>query len=264
MRYRQQIEDYLAKKVETMLAQVIGPGNAVVRVSAEIETDATTQTEEKYDPEGQVVRSQTITEDTTNTTESRTGGVVGVTANVPGQEWRERCGQADLDKRTEPEEPHDHLRDQSHHHQHRAYSGRAQKPHSSSVYRATDARRRRPGRQADGRGTRLPPAARHQRPGCARHRRTVARQHCQPARDAFPDTGISAQVAQIQKETRVATWIESASRYVAVGVALAVLALFWRMLRQQKPEPVPVELLTESHTNAQRGMPARGQSRRNC
>jgi len=83
MRYRQQIEDYLAKKVETMLAQVIGPGNAVVRVSAEIETDATTLTEEKYDPEGQVVRTQTVTEDTANTTESRNGGVVGVTANVP-------------------------------------------------------------------------------------------------------------------------------------------------------------------------------------
>ena len=39
MRYRQQVEDYLAKKVETMLATVIGPGNAVVRVSAEIETE---------------------------------------------------------------------------------------------------------------------------------------------------------------------------------------------------------------------------------
>ena len=61
MRYRQQVEDYLSKKVETMLATVIGPGNAVVRVSAEIETDATTQTSEKYDPDGQVVRSQTQT-----------------------------------------------------------------------------------------------------------------------------------------------------------------------------------------------------------
>ena len=59
MKYRQQVEDYLSKKVESMLAQVIGPGNAVVRVSADIDTEATTLTEEKYDPDGQVVRSQT-------------------------------------------------------------------------------------------------------------------------------------------------------------------------------------------------------------
>jgi flagellar M-ring protein FliF len=41
-----------------MLSAVIGPGNAVVRVSAEIETEATTLTEERFDPEGQVVRTQ--------------------------------------------------------------------------------------------------------------------------------------------------------------------------------------------------------------
>src|SRR3954468_2526006 len=84
MKYRQQVEDYLSKKVETMLAQVIGPGNAVVRVSAEIDTEATTSTLEKYDPEGQVVRSQTITEDVTNASEQRAnGGAVGVSANNP-------------------------------------------------------------------------------------------------------------------------------------------------------------------------------------
>ena len=84
MRYRQQVEDYFGKKVETMLAAVIGPGNAVVRVSAEIETEATVSTQDKYDPEGQVVRSQTVNEDSNTSSESRsTGGPVGVSANVP-------------------------------------------------------------------------------------------------------------------------------------------------------------------------------------
>jgi flagellar M-ring protein FliF len=84
IRYRQQVEDYLAHKVESMLEPVIGAGNAVVRVSAEIDTDATTQTEEKFDPEGQVVRSQTKNVDTSNSIESRSGGgVVGISANVP-------------------------------------------------------------------------------------------------------------------------------------------------------------------------------------
>ena len=67
IRYREQVESYFAKKVESMLAAVIGPGNAVVRVSADIDTDATTLMSEKFDPEGQVVRSQTITDDTSST-----------------------------------------------------------------------------------------------------------------------------------------------------------------------------------------------------
>src|SRR3954469_3513458 len=74
IRYREQVEDYFAKKVESMLASVIGPGNAVVRVSAEIETEATTTNSERWNPDGQVVRSQTKTEDTNNTTETRAAG----------------------------------------------------------------------------------------------------------------------------------------------------------------------------------------------
>src|SRR6185312_12939670 len=84
IKYKQQVEDYLAKKVESMLAPVIGEGNAVVRVSADIDTEASTVTEEKYDPDGAVVRSQTKTKDTSAATESRSnGGTVGISANVP-------------------------------------------------------------------------------------------------------------------------------------------------------------------------------------
>ena len=96
IRYRQQVEDYLARKVESMLAPVIGAGNAVVRVSAEIDTDATTQTEEKYDPEGQVVRSQTKNVDTSNSVESHSGGgVVGISANVPDKAAAAAAGNAE-------------------------------------------------------------------------------------------------------------------------------------------------------------------------
>ena len=66
-----------------MLLPVVGAGQVVVRVSAEIETESTTQTQERYDPEGQVVRNQTTTEDVSNSTEARSGGVAGISANVP-------------------------------------------------------------------------------------------------------------------------------------------------------------------------------------
>jgi flagellar M-ring protein FliF len=92
MKLRKNIEDYLSTKVETMLSQVLGPGNAVVRVSAELESDATTKTQETFDPDGQVLRSEVITEDTSTTSQSPGDGSsstspqqsVGVTANTPG------------------------------------------------------------------------------------------------------------------------------------------------------------------------------------
>jgi flagellar M-ring protein FliF len=89
MKYRKSVEDYFSSKVETMLAKVVGPGNAVVRVSAEIDTDSTTRTQEVYDPDGQVLRNEQTTEDTTSTTEVDGAGspqntTVGVTANTPG------------------------------------------------------------------------------------------------------------------------------------------------------------------------------------
>jgi len=93
MKLRKSIEDYLSNKVETMLGQVLGPGNAVVRVSAELESDSTTKTQETFDPDGQVLRSEVTTEDSTSTSQSdgesgangsaAPGGAVGVTANTP-------------------------------------------------------------------------------------------------------------------------------------------------------------------------------------
>ena len=63
MKYRKSVEDYFSNKVETMLGKVLGSGNAVVRVSAEIDADSTTKTQEVFDPESQVVRNEQSTED---------------------------------------------------------------------------------------------------------------------------------------------------------------------------------------------------------
>ena len=49
---RRNLEQYLSKKAEGMLEAVLGPGQAVVRVSAEINLDTLTRTEEKFDPDG--------------------------------------------------------------------------------------------------------------------------------------------------------------------------------------------------------------------
>jgi flagellar M-ring protein FliF len=80
---RRNLEQYLAKKTEGMLEKVLGPGQAIVRVSAEINFDTTQRTEEKFDPDGQVLRTQTKDESTEDSTTASNNDAVGVSANTP-------------------------------------------------------------------------------------------------------------------------------------------------------------------------------------
>lgn len=85
-KFRRSIEEYFTRKVETMLERVLGAGNVVARISVEIDDEALTQVDEIYDPDGQVVREQTSTDDSMQSTETRRRDVVGVTANTPLEE----------------------------------------------------------------------------------------------------------------------------------------------------------------------------------
>lgn len=79
---RKNLELYLSKKAEGLLDKVLGPGQAVVRVSAEINFDTLSRVEEKFDPEGQVMRSSTVTdENTDNLSGSAGGGAPGTASN---------------------------------------------------------------------------------------------------------------------------------------------------------------------------------------
>jgi len=78
---RRNFEQYLTKKAQGMLEQVLGAGQAVVRVSADLNWDTTTRKEEKFDPDGQVVSVSTINDDNTETVSTSGGGAPGATAN---------------------------------------------------------------------------------------------------------------------------------------------------------------------------------------
>ena len=82
LRARQELENYLANKVESMLEKVVGNGNVVARVSAEIATDSETVTSETYDAESVVPK--TITNSSEHTKEAGTapGGPTGVPTNI--------------------------------------------------------------------------------------------------------------------------------------------------------------------------------------
>jgi len=79
---RRNLEQYLAKKAQDMLEKVLGPGQAIVRVSAEINYDSITRTEEKFDPDGQVIRTQTKNDENNDSVTANPAGPVGVSANT--------------------------------------------------------------------------------------------------------------------------------------------------------------------------------------
>lgn len=56
--YKSQVEQYMAHKAEEMLANVLGPNRASVRVSAVIDSASLTSTTETYDPEKKVATKE--------------------------------------------------------------------------------------------------------------------------------------------------------------------------------------------------------------
>ena len=58
LEYKSSLEEEIRKKVQGMLEGIIGSGRAIVRVIAEIDFSKTTLSEEEYDPEASVIRSQ--------------------------------------------------------------------------------------------------------------------------------------------------------------------------------------------------------------
>ncbi|MFB3925580.1 MAG: flagellar basal-body MS-ring/collar protein FliF [Syntrophales bacterium] len=82
--YQRNIEKDLTARVQSMLEKVVGEGKAVVRVSADLDFRIMEKTEEKYDPEAQVVRStQRQSEKTTGTGPPSTGAQPAPGAKAP-------------------------------------------------------------------------------------------------------------------------------------------------------------------------------------
>ncbi|MGQ9813016.1 MAG: flagellar basal-body MS-ring/collar protein FliF [Dissulfurimicrobium sp.] len=91
--YQKKLEDYYRHKIQSMLEDVLGPNQAVVRVNSDVDFDQVQTSEDRYDPDQTAVRSeQKINE--IDMLQENTGGVAGVkggladklqgnTANIP-------------------------------------------------------------------------------------------------------------------------------------------------------------------------------------
>ena len=78
------VEKDLEGRIESMLGRAVGPGKVVARVSTVLDFKQVETTEETFDPESQVVRSEQRTQENTTGSASSGGGVPGVLSNLPG------------------------------------------------------------------------------------------------------------------------------------------------------------------------------------
>lgn len=82
LEYKRELEDNLEQRVTRMLERIVGAGNAIVRVSADVDFRKVEKEEELYDPDSVVVRSEQKRSEKVGG-EIVQGGVPGVESNQP-------------------------------------------------------------------------------------------------------------------------------------------------------------------------------------
>ncbi len=76
-------ENRMRKEVKNIVDSVVGPGHARVQVAADFDFNRITQTSDKFDPDGRVIRSSQSREETDTSGRGRVGGAVSVGNELP-------------------------------------------------------------------------------------------------------------------------------------------------------------------------------------
>lgn len=107
--YKVQYENRLKDRIETMLAKTVGDGKVVARVNADFNFTQKTTTEDKFDPDSQVVRKEIVRGEGTGTEAAKSAASgAGSDPNTPAQKGTETStetpkhdSKSKLDKETE-------------------------------------------------------------------------------------------------------------------------------------------------------------------
>lgn len=86
LEHQRVFEREMEARIVGMLEPVVGRGKVRVRVAAAMDFTKVEKTEEKFDPDGQVVRSEQKNIEKTTNTSGVGGGVPGVASNLPGRQ----------------------------------------------------------------------------------------------------------------------------------------------------------------------------------
>jgi flagellar M-ring protein FliF len=96
-------ERRMREQIELIVSSVVGPGRARVLLAADFDYNRITQTTDKYDPEGRVLRSSQTREESSATTEGREGQV-SVGNELPGASRQAEGAAAARDQNKKSEE----------------------------------------------------------------------------------------------------------------------------------------------------------------
>ena len=81
---RRDYETRLTSKIEDQISRIVGHGKVRATVTAEVNFDRTSTNEELFDPEGQVIRSSQLTEESSKETDAANNDNVSIDNNLPG------------------------------------------------------------------------------------------------------------------------------------------------------------------------------------
>src|SRR5579862_8484941 len=96
---RNAFEKRLRGEVEAIVSSVVGAGRARVQLSADFDYNKVTQTSDKFDPEGRVLRSSQTREESSLTADN--SGQVTVNNELPGNQNNNNAAARDQSKKTE-------------------------------------------------------------------------------------------------------------------------------------------------------------------
>jgi len=81
---KSEVEQRIAKQVKQLVEGVVGAGKARVNITADVELARVTVQQETFDPDGQVIRSESTTEENSRDNDQSGSGQASVAANIPG------------------------------------------------------------------------------------------------------------------------------------------------------------------------------------
>lgn len=81
---KSEVEGRIAKQVKTLVEGIVGAGKARVNVTADLELARVTVQQETFDPDGQVIRSESTTDENSRENQDDGSGQASVAANIPG------------------------------------------------------------------------------------------------------------------------------------------------------------------------------------
>ncbi|HSV02571.1 MAG TPA: flagellar basal-body MS-ring/collar protein FliF [Phenylobacterium sp.] len=79
-----EVEQRISKQVKSLVEGVVGAGKARVNVTADLDLNQVTTQQKTFDPDGQVVRSESTTDEKSSESQPDSNGAVSAAANIPG------------------------------------------------------------------------------------------------------------------------------------------------------------------------------------